>query len=157
MSLVSVPAFMKFFWSNKMKTSLRQFTTAVRSTRQRAITENHPTMVSYDIGTNKRQFRSYNGSVATDGTVTWSELVPARREMDDIIYFDRPADCLFGNDVEIADATGWNDMIFRPNGTVQNVPAAPCAAGKIVLKTAYKIPRSTITIDLFSTGRLKAN
>ena len=157
MSLVSVPAFMKFYWSNKMKTSLRQVTTELRNARQRAITQNHPTMVSYDIGTDKRQFRSYNGAVANDGTVTWSEVVPARRDLDDIVYFARPTDCIFGNDVEIADAAGWNDVVFLPNGTVQNVPAAPCAAGKITIQTPYKVPRAKIDIDLFTTGRLKAN
>jgi prepilin-type N-terminal cleavage/methylation domain-containing protein len=157
MSLVSVPAFMRFYWSNKMKTSLRQVTTDLRNARQRAITENHPTMVSYDIGANKRQFRSYNGAVATDGTVTWTELTAARTQLEDIIYIDRPASCLFANDVEIADASGWNDIIFLPNGTIQNIPPAPCAAGKLLIKTNYKVPRPQIVIDLYSTGRLKAN
>ena len=81
----------------------------------------------------------------------------ARTQLEDIIYIDRPVDCLFANDVEIADATGWNDIIFLPNGTIQNIPPAPCAAGKLLIKTDYKVPRPQIVIDLYSTGRLKAN
>ena len=160
MSLVSVPAFMKFYWSNKMKTSLRQFTTEVRSARQRAITQNHPTMLSYDIGADKRQFQSYDGAIQADGSVQWT-VVPGpngtMKIMEDIVYFARPADCLFANDIEMADTSGWNDIIFRPNGTVQNVPAAPCAAGKVTLRTDYRVPRPTITVEFFPTGRLKAN
>jgi type II secretory pathway pseudopilin PulG len=157
MSLVSVPAFMKFYWSNKMKTSLRQFTTEVRSARQRAITENHPTMLSYDIGTGKRQFQSYNGAIQADGSVQWTVNPGPMKIMEDIVYFARPADCLFANDIEMADTSGWNDIIFRPNGTVQNVPAPPCGAGKVTLRTDYKVPRQNITVEFFTTGRLKAN
>ena len=160
MSLVSVPAFMKFYWSNKMKTSLRQFTTEVRSARQRAITENHPTMLSYDIGLTQRRFQSYNGTVQADGSVQWT-VVPGpngtMKTMEDIVYFARPADCLFANDIEMADTAGWNDIIFRPNGTIQNVPGPPCGAGKVTLRTDYTVPRPSITVELFNTGRLKAN
>ncbi len=157
MSLVSVPAFMKFYWSNKMKTSLRQFTSEVRSARQRAITQNHPTMLSYEIGTTRRQFQSYNGTVQSDGTVQWAVVTGPMKIMEDIVYFARPADCLFANDIEMADTPGWNDIIFRPNGTIQNVPGPPCAAGKVTLRTDYKVPRPSVTVDLFNTGRIKAN
>ena len=160
MSLVSVPAFMKFYWSNKMKTSLRQFTTEVRSARQRAITENHPTMLSYDIGADKRQFQSYNGAVQPDGSVQWTVMPGPNGQMkimEDIVYFARPADCLFANDIEMADTTGWNDIILRSNGTIQNVPGGACAAGKVTLRTDYQVPRPSITVQLYNTGRLKAN
>ena len=157
MSLVSVPAFMRFYWSNKMKTSLRQFTTEVRSARQRAITQNRPTMLSYDIGTTSRQFQTYEGTVQADGSIVWAPLSNRMATMDDIIYFGRPVDCIFGNDIEMADTTGWNDIVFRPNGTIQNVPGPPCAAGKVRLQTDYRIPRPSIVVELFNTGRLKAN
>lgn len=158
MSLVSVPAFMKFYWSNKMKTSLRQFTTSVRAARQRAITENHPTMVSFDIGSGKRTFRAYDGRVQADGTINWTPIGGPEgpdRNMDDIVYFGTPADCTFA---DVVNATpGWNDVVFLSNGTIQNIPAAPCSAGKVALQTNYKIPRPLITLEMYSTGRIKAN
>ena len=158
MSLVSVPAFMTFYQSNKMKTSLRQFTTEVRGARQRAITQNHPTMLSFDVGAGKRFFRSYDGTVQGDGSVVWTPIpgpTGPDKFMDSIVYFDRPADCLFGDDVAVT--PGWNDIVFISNGTIQNIPPAPCASGKVLLKTDYKISKPEITIEMFSTGRLKAN
>src|SRR5437868_15143302 len=59
LSLVTVPAFMNFRTSNKVKSSVRTFTTELRRTRQLAITNGRESKLSFATGTSGGA-RSYN-------------------------------------------------------------------------------------------------
>ena len=49
LALVTVPAFINFYQAGKMRASMRNFTTDLRSIRQRAITRGHQTILTYDV------------------------------------------------------------------------------------------------------------
>ena len=165
MSMVSVPMFMSFVRSNKVKTAMRQFTNDLRATRQRAITQNHPTMISFRPGTpdtNPRFYRDYDGTVGAGGVVTYAEVQRnPLKELDNITYF-RPAagdPCHFADVVTVpASTNGWNDIIFLPNGTIQNIPTGGCTAatGKAFITTEYNVPKKLYTIEGYPTGQVKA-
>jgi prepilin-type N-terminal cleavage/methylation domain-containing protein len=170
LSLVSVPAFMSYRNSAKLRSSMRQFVADLREARQRAITENHPTMISFRTGTGNLAYRSFNGTVADDGTVTYSAHQPAsnrfeRRLESDVYFAPTTSVCLFADTITSPSQTsGWNDIVFNANGTVANVPsAAPCESGGlltgIVVIRNDRAPqnRMTFTFEIVPTGRIRVD
>ncbi|HET8798108.1 MAG TPA: prepilin-type N-terminal cleavage/methylation domain-containing protein [Thermoanaerobaculia bacterium] len=170
LSLVSVPAFMSYRNSAKLRSSMRQFVADLREARQRAITENHPTMISFRAGTGNLAYRSFNGTVADDGTVTYSAHLPAsnrfeRRLESDVYFAPTTNPCLFADTITSPSQTsGWNDIVFNANGTVANVPsAALCESGGlltgIVVIRNDKAPqnRKTFTFEIVPTGRIRVD
>ena len=165
MSMVSVPMFMNFVRSNKVKSAMRQFTNDLRASRQRAITQNHPTMISFKPGTavnNDRFYRDFDGTVGAGGVVTYAlvERNPLK-ELDNITYFRGAGGdtCFFADVVTVPPETnGWNDIIFLPNGTIQNIPTGACtsAIGKVFITTEYDVPKKLYTIEGYPTGQVKA-
>lgn len=169
LSLVSVPAFMNYRNSAKLKSSMRQFVADLRVARQRAITENHPTMISFRTGNGMITYRDFNGSVASDGTVTYSAVTPAskyEKALDPDVYFAPSTSvCLFDDTITSPTQTnGWNDIVFASNGTVDNVPSgAPCVTGGlrtgivIIRNDRGNLSRRTYTFEIVPTGRIKVN
>lgn len=169
LSLVSVPAFMNYRNSTKLKSSMRQFVADLRVARQRAITENHPTMISFRTGSGRVTYRDFDGSVASDGTVTYSAVRPAskyEKNLDPDVYFAPSTSvCLFDDLITTPTQTnGWNDIIFASNGTVDNVPSGgPCVTsglrtGIVVIRNDRgNLSRRTYTFEIVPTGRIKVN
>ena len=160
MSMVSVPMFMSFMRSNKMKSTMRQFTTDLRTARQRAITQNHPTMISFRPGPNLREYLDFDGTVGPGGVVTYAlvERNP-RKSLDNITYFPTSADpCIFADVVTVpAETNGWNDIVFLPNGTIQNIPTGACtlSRGRAVITTDYNVPKKPYLIEGYPTGTIR--
>jgi prepilin-type N-terminal cleavage/methylation domain-containing protein len=155
LSLVTVPAFMTYQRGLKLKTSMRQFAADVRQARQRAITEHHPTMISFRTGTTARVYRDFDGTVQSDGTVVYAQR-GSDKTLEQTVYFLPSTDsCLFTDGVNSPSSTsGWNDVIFQMNGTV-TVPAS-CQAGKVFIKTDANVGRQRFTFEVSQVGRVIA-
>jgi prepilin-type N-terminal cleavage/methylation domain-containing protein len=170
LALVSVPAFLTYFNSNKMKASLRNVTNDLRSARQLSISQGKQVLVTYPTGTNARSYAIYVGDKPFN-SLTWKAHrrrpggVPGTRTLDQIVYF--PADdastpqtftdvldcsavtsCTAGTDSKV-------DIIFFPDGHAQLPVNATSAT--ITLKTDRKIPKAQYAIAISPSGRVQAN
>jgi type II secretion system protein H len=150
-SLVSVPAFMTFYQSGKVKSSMRQFTNDVRAARQRAVTRARPVKLSFTTGETARSYRISDGTVGA--APTWT-FVGTPRSMADTVYIhsttfidrDDPAD-------------GFVDIIFQPNGTIATPDFPDETEGgkkvtKVSLRTETRIPYNEYKIYFERTGRM---
>ena len=168
LALVMVPNFMTFYESNKMKSSMRNFTTDLRSVRQLAISQGKQAALSFSTGNGARAYNWYLGDKPFN-SINWTpQTGPGRpkptRYLDDIAYFptnggstpqtfndvlDCSANpCVSGND-------GKLDVIFFPDGHVQ-LPNA-VLTGTITIKTNLnKLPKSQYAITVSPSGRVLA-
>lgn len=163
MALVSVPNFISFQRSNKVKASMRTFTSDLRSMRQMAIAQGVQTRITFTPDTTSkpasRAYDLWQGNNAFGSTVTWTQLTqpdvtktPKRmgytRHLDDIIYFPKTG--------QTFDSTGGvYSVVFFPDGRVGMPDGATTAS--VVLKTDAKVPKQTYTIDLSPSGRVYAH
>ena len=157
MSLITVPAFINYYQSAKIKSALRQFTNDLRSSRQRAITQNHPTMISFAPGAlGANLYRDFDGTV---GGGTYTQVGQDKRLDKDVYFATSTSTCVFDDVVTApAETSGLNDIIFLPNGTVQNAPtpAPPCQlGGQIAMRINANILQPQFTVNILGTGRIK--
>jgi Tfp pilus assembly protein FimT len=162
LALVTVPNFITYYQSNKMKVALRNFTADLRTVRQMSITQGVQTRVTFTpAATNTRASRAYDfwqGNAAFNST-TWTQLTqpdptkPAllkgyTRHTEDAAYFP--------NSGQTFDAVGGvYSVVFFPDGHV-GMPAGATTAA-IVLKTDQKVPKALYTIDVSPSGRVYAH
>lgn len=102
LSLVMVPAFINYQRSMQLKNTMRQFTTDLRSARQRAVTQTsfvRVTIIDADPDTNQR---AYLIEESTNRGTSWTTLPRGEKEIDKIGWF-----------------TSTPTFTFLPNGTVQ--------------------------------------
>ena len=71
----------------------------------------------------------------------------ATRELEESVYFNTTSF------IDSDDPTADKDVIFQPNGTLQN----PAGNNEVVLKTFYNIPKSQFTIEISPSGAIRAN
>ena len=156
LSLVSVPAFMKFYRANKMRTSLRTFTTDVRVARQRAITQHRRTAITVATGLNPAGYARGSYSIwerndAGVWTLVADRFLPPNQT--DPIFFQSTN---FANFLDGTTNVGGDvrpDIIFLPNGTVGNHPGGNAT---VVLRTNYEIAKPTITLTFYNSGNFKS-
>lgn len=149
-SLVSVPPFLQYMRQIKVRSATRQLNTDLRFARQRAISKNNivafsftPGNVSTDPANEKGMYSVYDQNVdnSTDpATITWTRVGPTRYLEG--VYF-LPSN--FAVNSAIDDAQ--HDILFRPNGTVDNMPAV----GEVTIRTERDIPKNRVT-DRFSVA-----
>ena len=168
LALVSVPAFLTFRNSNKMKASMRNLTNDLRATRQLSISRGQQTMLSFATGAKARSYNTYIGN-APFGSTTWrlrtttaASGIRGTRSLDDIVYF--PADSALQTFTDVADcsavttcAAGTDsklDVIFFPDGHVLLPGGATSAT--ITLLTDSKIPKNQYAITISPSGRVQA-
>ena len=157
MSLITVPAFINYYQAGKMKSAMRQFTNDLRASRQRAITQNHPTMISFAPGAlGANTYRDFDGTV---GGASYTQLGQDKQLDKDVYFATSTSTCVF-DDVVTAPAStnGLNDIIFLPNGTVQNAPspAPPCQdGGQVYMKINANILRPQMIVNILGTGRIR--
>jgi prepilin-type N-terminal cleavage/methylation domain-containing protein len=169
LSLVSVPAFMNYRNTAKLKGSMRQLVADLREARQRAITQNRPTLISFRTGAGNITYRNFDGTVADDGTVTYAATLPAskyEKNLDPDVYFAPTTNvCLFPDTITSpAQTNGWNDIVFNSNGTVANVPGTVActtdglSTGILIIRND-RAPenRRTFTFEIVPTGRIRVN
>jgi prepilin-type N-terminal cleavage/methylation domain-containing protein len=174
LGLVTVPAFITFYQSNKMKASMRNFTTDLRSVRQLAITSGTQAMLSYATGATARSYDIYLGNKPFLSTLwtarTGTGSIPSRgtRRLEDVVFFPThdasatpPTPQTFVDEVSCstlpctAGTDSRIDVIFYPDGRVK-LPTGITSAS-ITLKTNMKIPKPQYTINISPSGRVQAN
>src|SRR5579859_5323763 len=94
LALVTIPAFMTYMQSNKMKSSLRQFTGDLRAARQRSISQGQQVLLTFGTGSSARTYDIYQGDRPFNST-TWVKsglpvALQTTRTLDKVVYF--PAD-----------------------------------------------------------------
>ena len=184
LALVMVPNFISFYNSNKMKSSMRNFTTDLRSARQLGITQGRQTLVTYATDTTGASTaRTYDVWLGDKpfGSTEWTPQTGANsnpnrptKTLDKIAYFPRDtgtpetfqtfpdslAPCTLNPPQGINCAGPYNltftkYVIFRPDGTAQL--QSGFANGTITLKTDLnKIPKPVYTITISPSGQVHA-
>jgi len=171
LALVMVPNFVTFYQSNKMKASMRNFTTDLRSTRQMSITQGKQTLLTYGTGTTSRSYdiwlgdKPYNSRVWTPMTGPTSNPMRPTKTLDNIVYFPAsntlqtfpttlacPAGGTCVTTAPPFTLTNTNFVVLNPDGTVANP-----GGGTITIKTDLnKLPKSSYTITISPSGRVLA-
>jgi prepilin-type N-terminal cleavage/methylation domain-containing protein len=171
LALVSVPSFITFYNSNKMKASMRELTNDLRATRQLAISTGRQAMLTYPTGTSARSYAMFVGDKPF-GSTTWnlptnstSEVRTRRssRTLEEIVYFPADSGSTPQTFTDTVDCTGGTtctsgsdgkiDVIFFPDGHVL-LPANATSA-TMTLKTDRKIPKRQYAIAISPTGRVQ--
>ncbi|HEY8133899.1 MAG TPA: prepilin-type N-terminal cleavage/methylation domain-containing protein [Thermoanaerobaculia bacterium] len=185
LALVMVPNFMSFYQSNKMKSSMRNFTTDLRSTRQLAITQGRQAALSFKTGSNERSYDMYLGDKPFASKTWTAQTGPGRNRptkiLDDIAYF--PANGA-STPQTFTDADGDIDCSLSPCVTICSTcppppppppPGAPdgkldviffpdgrvklpanATSGTITIKTDLnKLPKPQYTITISPSGRVQ--
>ena len=164
LALVTVPSFMNYYNSNKVKASMRSFTSDLRTARTLAITRGHAVKFTYKTGTTERNYNYYEGdrSLGPITEITWTPLTGAgsnppkpQKSLDDVVYF--PVDSAqtpqsFSDEDKTPD--GWLDVIFYPDGHVKLPVNA--TKGTITLKTDRDVPRRQYAVEISPSGRVLA-
>jgi prepilin-type N-terminal cleavage/methylation domain-containing protein len=168
LALVMVPSFMTFRQSNKMKTSMRNLTSDLRSARQLAITQGRETMITFGTGGTARAYDLWMGDKAFNSPnwtpQTGANASPPRptKYLDDVVFFPSgntlqtftdSFDCSSGTNCS-AGTDGKIDVIFLPDGRVQMPPNS--TSGTITIKTLMRIPTPQYTITISPSGRVLA-
>jgi len=149
-SLVSVPAFMQYRDSTKMKGSMRQITNELRSARHRAIARNRPVKLSLRPTATGVEYRRFDGNNA--GT-TWAQNL-GPRYVENVVWMESTT---FKDEDTTPD--GLNDIIFRPDGTVSpiyTVDEGGKQVARVILRTKAKVPSNQYTIYFQPNGSVRA-
>lgn len=167
LALVMVPNFISFYQSNKMKSSMRNLTSDLRSTRQLAITRGKQAMVTFGTGSGSRSYDIWLGDRPFN-SVNWRPQTGpnanpprATRFLDDVVFFPPGSsqtftdvlDCSSGTNC-VAGNDGKIDVIFQPDGSVE-LPTSTTSAA-ITIKTVQKIPKPVYAITISPSGRVLA-
>jgi prepilin-type N-terminal cleavage/methylation domain-containing protein len=150
-SLVTVPQFMTFARQGKMRGAVRQFNSDLRVARQRAITRNIPTAVSFVPGEDPDAplLRGWYAIFDQNGT-DWT-LVGNWKQLPEAIYFDESD---FAADAATEDEL--HDIVFRPNGTVANMPAGVGVTPTVDIISTYDMPNNHCVVTLNVGGTLSS-
>lgn len=161
LALVMVPNFITFYQSNKVKSSMRTFTSDIRGIRQYAITQGRQTLLTFRTGTGQRTYDYWVGNRPFAST-QWTRLTGpgqtrSTRRLDDVIYFPATTftdtlDCSSGTNCT-AGTDGLIDVIFLPDGTVL-IPSGPSAS--ITIKTDMRVPKNQYVVAISPSGRVVA-
>lgn len=156
LSLVTVPPMLGYMRQMKVRSATRQLNTDLRFARQRAITQNNPVAFSFQPGNaatepaiEKGRYILYDRGQAIPNTTpqryNWIQYGPVRYL--DGVYF-MPSD--FG----LADAAddALADVIFRQNGTIDNMPAPPLVNAIVSIRTTKKLTNNHVTDRFWISG-----
>lgn len=146
-SVASVPAFMNFMHTNKIKSSLRQFTTDLRSARQRAVTRDRLARLTFDTAARPGTYQVFDGTVAGT-TTTWTAVTKVKAMEQDVFFFTDGTHPTISDTVDASGASGTDgkpDLVFLQNGTSNT--------GDIYLRTTHdKIAFDEYKISLTAAG-----
>lgn len=162
LALVTVPNFVSYFQSNKMKATMRNFTSDLRTMRQISIAQGVQTRITFKpAATNSPSARAYDfwQGNSTSNSTTWTPLTQSdttkrplskgySRHLEDIAYFP-----VTGQTFDAV--SGVYSVVFYPDGRV-GMPGT-ATTGSVVLKTDLKVPKALYTIDVSPSGRVFAH
>jgi prepilin-type N-terminal cleavage/methylation domain-containing protein len=148
LSLVFIPNFMEFRQNNKMKTSMRNLTSDLRTTRQLAITQGKQAAITFDTGANKRTYniylgdKSFGSSLWTPITGTGSNPPKSAKLLDDIAYFP--------NDSPTSPQTFTKNMVNCSDTSI----APKCKSGQGLTGNAADGTDTMTDVVFFPDGRV---
>ena len=157
LSLVTVPSFITYRNSAKVKTSVRNFLSDLRAARQLAISSGMQTKLGYTPGTTgARRYNIYKGDspFGAAASVNWSTL-PGRRgvkTLDDIVYFPAKSGTIAQDFVDY-NSDNELDVIFYPDGAVK-MPTTGAASATITVATDRAVPKNQYQVILSPSGRV---
>ena len=166
LTLVSVPSFLNMQRASRMKTSVRNFTADLRFARQRAVMKNRRVLITFAPSTtvDRGRYALYEGTLNTDGTVTWSLLQrrPGENwesELSDTVKF---ASTTFVDKVDptpsVSTDNGQPDIIYRENGTIDSVDLpSGVTEPTVTITTSYPIQKNSYAITFSTAGNVRAN
>jgi Tfp pilus assembly protein FimT len=159
---VSVPFFMNYLRSNRIRSSAAYFETALRFARQRAVTKHIQTRVSFVVNTDPGKYTIWDGTEDTDGNLTgWKAVQPTNRYLDQGVTFandatDPVADNYNSTGSSTAATDGKPDIIFGIDGSAINAADATKSPGTFWLKTNFKsVNYNRFQIQLLGVGTFK--
>jgi prepilin-type N-terminal cleavage/methylation domain-containing protein len=177
LSLAAVPAFMSFQNANKLRTSVRIFTSDLRAARQRAITRSRQVLITYATTANgaaqanyQRTYYFFEGNLPSSSTawtpvtntLTGTGTSATVHSLEDIVYFPTAASATpqtFDDTVTCtpggcsSGADNRPDIIFFPDGHAL-VPTN-ATVGQITIKTDAKIAKKQYLVEISPSGNVK--
>lgn len=183
LALVMVPNFMSFYESNKMKSSMRNLTTDLRSARQLSITQGKQTLVTYATGATARSYdvwigdKPFNSQIWTPTTGANANPPRPTKTLDNIVYFppdpqggpetlqtfpDTAPPCTPSPGPPAITCSGppfsltsTKFVAFSPDGTAKL--QSGFTNGTITIKTDLnKLPKPVYTITISPSGQVHA-
>jgi prepilin-type N-terminal cleavage/methylation domain-containing protein len=158
---VSIPFFMNYLRSNRMRSSASYFQTALRFARQRAVTKHIQTRLSFDPTKTRGEYTIWDGKQDSNGNLTsWTVVQPKVRYLDEGVYFandaaEPVADHYNSSGTITAATDGKPDIIFGVDGSAVNAASATAAPGTMWLKTNFKsVTFNRYKIQLLSVGTM---
>ena len=148
LSLIVVPNFMSFYRATKLKSSMRQFTTDLRSARQRAVADNSVTKLTFQTdvqGGSYTIFESTDGKAYDDATKSWTTV--ATRTLEKPIFLTNTTLTDIGSDT-------IPGIAFINDGSCK-LPAG-VNPGTVVIKTNDNIGIPQYTISIYPYGKVSA-
>lgn len=148
LSLVSVPAFINYQRTMKLRGAVRTLNTDIRNCRQMAISRN--VIVRMELGADR-----YQTLMSADNGVTWQRL-PLRVQDDENIvdanlrYVD--AIVSLASTFEDDDDDDIRDIDFHSDGTVWDEGAV--AGGTVTVRTDYEATINQAVVSISTTGQL---
>ena len=136
LSLVTVPAFMNYSKSARLKNSLRQVSTDVRAARQRAVSRSQ--FVKLAVTTASPAPGEYEIQESADRGTTYTTVAGTKKKLQSFNYFE---------------AAGQFE--FRPNGTLVLPPGDTTAS--LVVRSDDTTVRNNYTITVNLSGKVSAN
>lgn len=148
-SLVTVPPILSYMGQLRVRSATRLLNGDLRAARQRAITRNNPVAFSFKVGDadpstgmEKAQYAIFDRT-GTSVPFTWTQI--GQTKYLEGVYFlptGFPVDDAFDDDMA--------DIIFRPNGTVDNMQGvSPAVVG---IRTERNVTNNRITNTLTVAG-----
>jgi prepilin-type N-terminal cleavage/methylation domain-containing protein len=133
LSLVTVPAFMNYSKTARLKNSLRQVSTDIRAARQRAVSRSQ--FVKLTVTTASPAPGKYELEESTDRGATYFTVPGTEKELQQFNYFESAG-----------------SITFRPNGTLVLAPGDTTAS--LVVKSDDTTVKNTYTITVNLSGKV---
>lgn len=156
-SLISIPSFVNYSRSAKVRTATRQFNSDLRAARARAISRSNPVAVSFAAGqaptfARVGEYAIYDQRIDTSTnppSIVWDQ-VGRTRYLPESVYF---LDSHFN--VDDAKDDQFHDVIFLANGTVGNMPGSG-ESPNVAFKSRYKVTNNHVTNAFTASGSFKS-
>ena len=158
---VTVPFFMNYLRSNRIRSSAMYFQTAIRFARQRAATKRIQTRLSFDPAARPGKYTIWEAKYDATGALSgWTAVQPKDRYLDQGVYF--------ANDAGEPVGDGYNstgsatvatdsrpDIIFNLDGSAVNSADTTKPPGTLWMKTDFKsVTYNRYKFQLLSVGTM---
>ena len=140
-TLITIPNFASMYRANRLRSSLRQFTSDLRAARQKAVANYALTRVSFNNNTDPGEYGIF---LSRNRGTSWETVT--RRSMPKRVYFRNAS----FTDVYLAD--GLPDIIFDRDGT------AVVAGGEatVQVRTDDKLDKNFYVVSVRTTGKVSS-